>query len=626
MLESSRRELILALAALASSTGLPAGAFAAAGEEAADADQRPAWDLSDIFASDAAWSTERASVMAAIPSLGAWRGKLGDSAQSMKSALQAISDLNRRMDRLALYAGLTADADTRVAASQERRQLATDLATQIQSATAWVRPEVLRLGEAKVQAFEASEPGLKPFAFQLRNILRLAPHTLGDEAEGVLASASTIEDSPQQVRTQLVLSDIPWREITLSTGKATIDSQGFTLHRDSPVRADRKAAFDALFGEFGQFKTSLGAALAAEVQAHEFDAKNRKFGSAVEAALSAFNVPVQVYRTLISECHAGLPQLHRYFELRRRLMGLDQLAYYDLYAPATTLQRTFTLEEMRSLVLEAVKPLGEDYGETIAAATAAKWMDPLPRKGKAAGAYENDAYGVHPYLLLNLSNRYEGLTTYAHEWGHAMHSVLADKAQPYETAGYPIFTGEIASTNNEQLLSHLMVSRATSKAERIFFLNELIELFRQTFFRQTMFAEFELAIHEAAEKGEGLSGDRFTEIYKAILKAYFGDAVVIDDAYAMEWAYVPHFYYNFYVYQYATCLAASAFFSDRTLAGGAAERETYLDVLRAGGSDYPVDVIKRAGLDMTSPTPYRALVAKFGRTLDALEAEMAKPG
>jgi oligoendopeptidase F len=626
MSEPSRRDLMRALAALASSAGLPAGALAAAADVGSAGERGPAWDLTDLFASDEAWSAERTSVMAAIPSLEAWRGKLGDGAQSLTSALQAISDVNRRMDRLSLYAGLAADADTRVAATQERRQLAVDLATQVQSATAWVRPEILRLGEAKVRAFRASEPGLKPFAFQLKNILRLAPHTLGDEAEGVLASASTIEDSPQEFRTQLVLSDIPWREVTLSTGKATIDNQGFTLHRESPVRADRKASFDAFFGEYGQFKTSLGAALAAEVQAHQFDAKNRKFGSSVEAALSDFNIPVQVYRTLIEECHAGLPQLHRYFDLRRRLMGLDQLAYYDLYAPATKLDRAFTLQEMRSLVLEAVKPLGEDYGKTLAAATAAKWMDPLPRKGKAAGAYENDAYGVHPYLLLNLGPSYEGLTTYAHEWGHAMHSVLADKAQPYETAGYPIFIGEIASTNNEQLLNHLMVSKAGTKAERVFYLNQLLELFRQTFFRQTMFAEFELAIHEAGEKGEGLSGEKFTQMYKALLKAYHGEAVVIDDAYAMEWAYVPHFYYNFYLYQYATCLAASAYFSDRTLAGGAADRETYLNVLRAGGSDYPVDVLKRAGLDMTSPTPYRALVAKFARTLDALEAELAKPG
>ena len=543
----------------------------------------------------------------------------------MQQAFTAISAASKRLDRLALYAGLSADADTRVAANQERRQLATDLATAFSSATAWTRPEILVLGQAKVEAFEKAEPGLAPFHFQLVNILRLAPNTLGGEAEGILAAASTMEDSPQQLRTQLALSDIPWREVMLSTGPATIDNQGFTAHRDSPVRADRKAVFDALFGEYGQFKSSLGAALAAEVQTHEFVAKSRHFGSSLDAALSPYNIPAGVYRTLIAEAHAGLPALHRYFDVRRRLLGLEQLAYYDLYPPVAKIDRTFTLTEMRSLVLEAMKPLGKPYVDTLAAATAAKWMDPFPRKGKAAGAYENDAYGVHPYLLLNLSQSYDGLTTFAHEWGHAMHSVLADKAQPYETAGYPIFLAEIASTNNEQLLNHLMVATAKTRAERIFYLDQLLELFRGTFFRQTMLAEFELAIHEAGERGEGLSGDKFSEIYGGILKAYHGPGVVIDPPYAAEWAYIPHFYYNFYVFQYATCVSASAFFSDRTLAEGPKAAEAYLSVLKAGGSDYPVDILKRAGLDMTSPAPYRALVAKFTRTLDALEAEMAKP-
>ena len=536
----------------------------------------------------------------------------------------AIADLNKRLDRLGLYASLSGDADTRVAANQERRGLAIQLGTDFASATAWVAPEVLQLGQAKVEAFVAADPGLAPYRHQLDNTLRLGPHTLSGEAEGVLAAASTIEAEPEQFRTQLSLSDIPWRTVTLSTGPATIDNQGFTGHRDSPVREDRKAVFDALFGEYDAFKGSLGEALSAEVQSHIFQAKSRHYSSSVESALSPFNVPVSVYRTLIDEAHAGIPALQRYFELRKRLMKLDELRYYDLYPPITRSDRAFAIPEMRTLTLQAVTPLGESYQKALAAGTAAKWMDPLPRKGKAAGAYENDAYGVHPYVLLNLHENYEGLTTFAHEWGHAMHSVLADGAQPYPTAGYPIFLAEIASTNNEQLLNHLMVSQAKTPAEKVFYLDQLLELFKGTFFRQTQLAEFELAIHESAEKGEGLSGEKFSQIYLKILKAYYEPAVKIDDAYAVEWAYIPHFYYNFYVYQYATCVAASAFFSDRTLAGGVKERETYLDILRAGGSDYPVDILRRAGLDMTSPAPYRALVAKFNRTLDQLEAELAK--
>ncbi len=624
MSKPTRRDVFRAIAAAAVGAGLPIPAFAA-DPPAPDA-TGAAWDLSDLFPSSEAWTAERASVAGALPGIAAWKGKLGESAQNLHSALTAISAASQRLDRLALYAGLKADEDTRVAANQERRQATLDLATSFQSASSWISPEVLRMGADKVRGFEKAEPGLAPFRFQLDNILRLAPHTLGDEAEVVLAEAGVMEASPQQVRTQLVLSDIPWREVMLSTGPATIDNQGFTAHRDSPVRADRKVVFDALFGEYGQFKSSLGAALAAEIQTHGFEAKSRHFGGALEAALSPANVPTAVYRTLIAECHAGLPALHRYFDVRRRLLGLEELHYYDLYPPVAKIDRRFTLPEMRALTLEAVKPLGEDYGKTLAAATAARWMDPLPRKGKTAGAYENNAYGVHPYLLLNLSESYDGLTTFAHEWGHAMHSVLADRTQPYETATYTIFTGEIPSTCNEQLLSHFMVSTAKTKAERIFYLAELLELLRGTFFRQTMFAEFELAIHEAAERGDGLSGEAFTQIYRGLLKAYHGDAVVIDEAYSMEWAYILHFYLNFYVYQYATCIAASAYFSERILSEGAAARDVYLGVLKAGGSDYPVDILKRAGLDMTTPAPYRALVAKFTRTLDALEAEMAKAG
>ncbi len=627
MNELSRRALIGAFGVSAASAALPFSALAAEATPAATpAAPRPAWDLSDLFASDAAWEAERRAVAAALPSLDALKGKLGVNAASLKAGLQAIADLNQRLDKLTLYAGLTADADTRVSAAQERREQATELGTAFQSATAWLSPEILEIGQDKIAAFEQQEPGLAPWAFQLASTLRLAPHTLGAEAEGVLAAASTLESTPEQVRTQLVLSDIPWPKVMLSTGEATIDNQGFTAHRDSPVRADRKATFDALFGQYAQFKSSLGAALSAEVQSHILVARSRKYASSLELALSANNVPAAVYKTLIEEAHRGAPALQRYMRLRQKLLGLDELRYYDLYPPITKLEKRFTLDQMRALVLEAVKPLGEPYEKTLAAATAAKWMDPWPRKGKASGAYENAAYGVHPYLLLNLAQNYDGLTTFAHEWGHAMHTVLAEAAQPYPTAYYPIFLAEIASTNNEQLLNHMMVGQAKSPAEKVFYLDQLLELFKNTFFRQTQFAEFELAIHEAAEKGEGLSGERLNEIYFGILKTYYAPAVTLDEAYAVEWAYIPHFYYNFYVYQYATSIAASAYFSDRTLAEGAKARDTYLGVLKAGGSDDPVLILKRAGLDMTTPAPYRALVDKFARTLDALETELAKAG
>jgi oligoendopeptidase F len=337
------------------------------------------------------------------------------------------------------------------------------------------------------------------------------------------------------------------------------------------------------------------------------------------------NLPVGVYRTLVAEANRGLPVLHRYFEIRRRMLGLPDLAYYDIYPPATKLARRFDLTEIRRLVLEAVRPLGQDYVDTLAKATSGRWMDPYPRRGKSAGAYMNpSAYAVHPYLLLNLHDDYGSVSTYAHEWGHAMHSLMANKAQPFETSNYPTFTAEIASTCNEQLLADYMLRQAKTREEKLFYLDRICELLRGTFYRQTLFAEFELAIHETAERGEALSGKRMTAIYLELLKKYHGAGMTIDPAYGIEWAFPQHFYYDFYVFQYATSIAASVYFADKILAGKTADRDAYLGVLKAGGSGYPVDLLKRAGLDMTTPAPYQALVAKLARTLDQMEALLDK--
>ena len=480
------------------------------------------------------------------------------------------------------------------------------------------------MGAAKVAAFEAADPGLAKFKFQLSAVLLKAPHTLGEEAEGVLAAAESPLSGPGDIRTQLVLSDIPYPTVTLKGGPARLDAQGYTAHRGSPDRAERKQVFDAYWPVYSQYKTSLASALSGMVRGHMFRAKSRHYGNSLQAALAGDNIPEGVYRTLIAETRAGLPALHRYFDVRRRLLNLPDMHYYDIYPPVTSSDRAFTLAEARTLTLEAVAPLGKDYVDTLAKATSARWMNAYPSKGKASGAYMNgSAYDVHPYLLLNHNNNYEGVTTFAHEWGHAMHTVLARRAQPYEMSNYPTFTAEIASTHNEQLLSAHMQAGAKTKAEKLFYLDALLELIRGTFFRQAMFGEFELAMHETVEKGEALSADKLTAMYLDLLKAYHGPGVVIDEAYAIEWASVPHFYYNFYVYQYATSIAASAYFSQQTITGDPKKVENYLGVLRAGGSDYPVEILKRAGLDMTTPAPYRALVAKFTAALDEIEKVMA---
>lgn len=600
--------------------GLAAAAIPLIARAAEPAANAAIWDLTELYPSDAAWTAERDAITAALPGLSAGKGKLGESAATLRASLQAISDLGRRLERLGTYANLKADEDLQIAANQERRQLATALYSQFGEATAWLNPEILTLGAATVDRFIAADPGLAKFRFQLADTLRLAPHTLSPEGEILLASAGQPLGGAQDIRSQLVNADIPWPEVQLARGKVRLDSQGYAAARTSPDRTERKLVFDTFYAAYKTYESSLGAALQAQVQGDIFQAKARKHPSAVAAALAAGNIPVSVYRTLVAEANRGLPVLHRYFALRQKLLGLPDMAYYDIYPPLTKLDLKFDIATTRRLTLEAVKPLGPEYGAELAKATAARWMHVYPQKGKRSGAYMNPgAYDVHPYLLLNHTDDYEGLSTYAHEWGHGMHSVLAAKSQPYETADYSIFTAEIASTLNEHLLTDHMLKTAKSKAEKLFYLDRVCELMRGTFYRQTMFAEFELIIHEAAEKGEALSGEKLTAMYLELLKRYHGPKVTIDPAYALEWAYIPHFYMNFYVYQYATCTSASAYFAQQILSGKKGARDNYLSVLKAGGSDYPVDILKRAGLDMTTPAPYRAVVDRFAATLDEME-------
>jgi len=616
MIELDRRSALTLAAILPLAAALPAWAQEAASEGAM-------WDLTEIYPDVAAWDAARKAALAAVPGLTTYKGRLGESAAVLAEAMAAQSDLTKTIVRIYVYASLSGDEDLRVSPAQERLGQARDLYTALGEAISWAAPELLGLGAEKIEAFIAESPVLQErFAFGLRDTVRQAKHVLPELGEQIMASAQAPLAGPGEIRGQLIAADIPWPTVTLSDGRTQrLDDQGYTLTRDAPNRADRKLVFDEFWKAYGQFRTSLGASLAAKLKGDIFTMKSRGYGSSLEMALDGPNVPTGVYRTLVDETNAGLPQLHRYFALRQRMLGLPDMHYYDIYPPLVQLDRTFTLDEMRTTTLAAVRPLGRAYVDTLAKATSAKWMDPWPRPGKRSGAYMNGGiYDVHPYLLLNLSNQYDGLSTYAHEWGHAMHSLLAKEAQPYELAGYATFTAEIASTATEQLLFTHMMGQAKTKEEKLYYLGMQMENIRGTFFRQAMFAEFELKIHEMAEAGEGLSGERFSEVYYDLLSRYHGPNVTLDKAYAAEWAFISHFYRDFYVYQYATSIAAGVAFGRRILDGGDREAERYLGVLRAGGSDYPTEILRKAGLDMTTPDPYRALVATFKDILDQAEA------
>ena len=617
MIEVSRREMLVSAAATAAlAGGVSTIAVAQTASSAA------AWDLTDLYPGDAAWEVERQALLKAIPGLKAQKGTLGRSAAAMRAAFEAQSDINKRTSRLYTYASLKADEDRRVAPNQERKQQAQDVFTALGEATAWTNPEVVAIGARKVNAFIAADPVLRSkFAFSLRDVLRLAPHTLSASEEALLASAGTPLAGPSDIRDQLASSDIPRPTVKVDGKNVRLDDQGYTIARAAPNRAERKMVFDKFWASYKAFESSLGASLAAQVKGDLFRAKARHYESALQASLDGGNLPEAVYRSLIAETNRGLPVLHRYFELRRRMLGLPDMGYWDIYPPLVKSVRSYTLAEMRQLTIDAVKPLGPEYVREFSNVTQKKWMDPLPRQGKASGAYMNPgAYDVHPYLLLNLSDKYDGLTTYAHEWGHAMHSLLANAAQPYELSGYPTFTAEVASTAHELLLANMMVERAQAKEDKLFYLGQIMENYRGTFFRQSMFAEFQLAINDLATKGEGLSGEKMSAIYFDLFKRYHGPKVQLEPVYAAEWAYIQHFYFGFYVWQYATSITAANFFAQKVMHGTPADRDRYLNVLRAGGSDYPVAILQRAGLDMTKPEPYRELVRSFGETIDRIEA------
>jgi oligoendopeptidase F len=605
-----------------------------AGVPASDA-SNPAymWDLSDLYPTAEAWTAQHDKMLAAARALDRFKGTLGKSAKAMFTALDAISAVRKETERLYVYATLKGDENVSIAANQERVQLAQALAAILAERTAWLSPEILAVDPEKIAAFERQSPKLaRRFGFFLDNLMRGRAHTLGAEAEGAMAAASILLAQPNNVYTQLATVELPFPTVTLSDGtKVRLDQSAYTKYRQVANRADRKLVFDSFWGAWHQYEATFGATLTTQVLGAEFDAKVRHFPNALSDALFADNMPEAVYRQLVEQANAGLPVFHRYLKLRKKLLGItDELGYYDIYPTMFKQDEPlhFSIADSERIAFEVTAPYGPEYAALLQRAFAGRWMDVLPRDAKAPGAYMNgSAYDVHPYVHLNHNYDYDALSTFVHEWGHGIHTLLTAASQPYEKANYSSFTAETASISNEMLLNDYMVAHARNKAEKLFYLGEGVELIRGTFFRQVMFGEFQLAIHEEVEKGSALSGKRMTEIYCGLLKKYHGDGqgvMKIDPAYCIEWAFIPHFYYGFYVYQYATSMAGAALFTDAIEKEGTPARDRYIEMLKAGGSNYPYLLYKKAGLDMATPAPYQALISRMSRIMDqidALEAE-----
>ncbi len=618
-----RKKLLPLVLAAVTSFGMSASVFA---EQATPAEPKQiTWDLTEIYASDQQWEKAYEAVQKEIADLENLRGTLKKSAKSMATAMEKIASVQKEAVRVYVYTSLKHDTDQRDEANQSMFAKANTIFTKFGESTSWVSPEILAIGGKKVERFIKKEPRLKPYDYYLRSTVKSADHLLDEDGETLLASASAVLGSPNEIYELLVNADVKWPEVELSSGdKVTLNQAGYARYRSAPNREDRKLVFDTFWQTWYDYRDSIGKILSTEVQSNIFTTKARKYDSVLQRELEQENLPEDVYRTLVSEVNSALPVLHRYFKLRGEILGIEQMRYYDIYPPLVTLNDKFGVEESKAITLEVLKPLGEEYYEHLKTAVNSDWSHVYPQPGKRSGAYMNGSvYDVHPYVLLNHNDDYNSLSTYAHEFGHAVHSQLANENQPYLKASYSTFTAEIASIINEILLEEYLIERAETKEEKLFYLGQALESVRGTFFRQTMFAEFELKIHETAEAGEPLTGANLNEIYGDLLKKYHGHdegVLLIDDVYASEWAYIPHFYYNFYVFQYATSMSGAAWFAEKLLAGDEQTRDAFIDVLKAGGSDDAYKILKKAGLDMATPDPYRATARRMEDIMNRIEA------
>jgi len=588
------------------------------------------WNLAEIYPSVAAWNADADKLDAQMKEFGKCKGHLGDSAARLKQCLDLQADMTKRYYRMAAFSSEQLSEDTGSSAFLELDQKGDILGNRLSEAGAFVDPEILKIGKDRIAQFLKKEPALAIYRFSLDQVLRKAPHTLNDEGEALLAKFAQMDNAGSSAYSILTNADMPWPKLKLSTGEEiTLDTSAYTKYREAANRDDRKKVMDTFFGAFKTYERTIGVNQYSQLKQATVYAKVRKYPDSITRALDRDNIPVAVFDTLIAQTNANLPTLHRYFRLRAKMLGVPQLHYYDIYPPLVHGDFKFPLPKGRAMVLDAVAPLGKDYVAALAYGLDNRWMDTYPRPQKQSGAHmDGYAYDVHPYVLMNYNDDYESVTTVAHEWGHAMHSYLANKAQPFVNAHYATFIAEIASTFNEELLLQQALKTATTDDERLFYLGSALEQLRGTFFRQAMFAEFERTIQSRVDKGEPLSGDAFTNVYCDILKRYHGAAegvVAIDDAYCVEWAYVSHFEtHPFYVFQYATSIAASAQFAKLVGAGEPGALKRYLDLLKAGGSDDPYKLVKTAGVDLATPAPYQALVARMNAIMDEIEAILAK--
>ncbi len=588
------------------------------------------WNFSDMYASDDEWRQEVERFKSQLGEIEQFKGTLTESPSNLLKALQFNSKLMKKAAKIYSYISMKSDIDTREmkynGMKQEIQQLFSDLGAR----AAFFNPEILSAGQEKIEKFIKEEPRLEVYRMGLENLFRMKEHTLSEAEERIMALAGMVTGTPHSIYNTFSNAEMPKPEVELTSGeKINIGSAEYGLYRASPNREDRRRVFETYWNNYSRFSGSYGEMLYGNVKSQIFNARARNYESSLKASLYPNNIPVEVYHSLVENVNKNLPAFHRYLKIKKRMLGVDTLKYFDLYAPVVKdLDLKYNYDEATEMILESLKPLGEEYVATVKKALNERWIDVYPSEGKRSGAYSNGSdYNGHPYILLNYNDLYSDVSTLSHELGHTMHSYYSNKTQPFPLADYTTFVAEVASTFNEVLLFNYMLDRIDNDDVKLSLLMNWLDGFKGTLFRQTQFAEFELRIHEEAEAGKSLTGDTFSDIYGEIVERYYGhdkNICYINDYVHMEWAYIPHFYYDFYVYQYSTSFTASISLAEKVLSGDKQALENYLAFLSSGGSDYPIELLKKAGVDMTASEPFDKTIDAMNKVMDEIETILDK--
>lgn len=591
-----------------------------------EVDENLTWDLTKVFATDADFEQELNSLNVKIDEFTRAKGSLSKDAHQFKLVLNQYLSLMRKFEKAYVYASMKNDQDTANTKYQGYQELVSAQATKFEEATSWFEPELMELSDETLSQYYQSEPELNENKHFIDGLLSMKAHTLDAQKEEMLASASEIFQTSENVFGILNNADLKFQNVEDEEGNQVQLSHGTYANLiQSTNRKVRKEAFEKLYETYDQFKHTFATTLLSHVKGHNFNAKIRNFDSARQASLFANHIPEKVYDTLIEQVHKHLPLLHRYVALRKKLLNVDELHMYDIYTPITgKAHLTYTYEEAKKEALEALSVLGEDYTKHVQEAFDERWIDVVENQGKRSGAYSSGTYDTAPYMLLNWQDNLENLYTLVHEMGHSMHSWYTTHNQPYQYGDYSIFLAEIASTTNENLLTAYLLKKYPQKEIQQFILNHYLDGVKGTIFRQAQFAEFEQWIHQQNQAGNPLTAKEISEYYQKLNEKYYGPDVISDDQIALEWARIPHFYYNFYVYQYATGFACASALSQAILSGDSKKVDGYLAYLKAGSSDYPLEVMKKTGVDMSQDKYLKDAFKTFEERLNQLESIIEK--